>query len=293
MLEIKNNWLIINIDEFSAGMKILNVIKKVLPNSSLNEIYKKFRKKDIKINNKRVKDFNILVKNGDCVEIYTYKPIKFIENELNEVSLNFTIIYEDSNILIINKPNGFSVHGEKNSIDNQVKKYLNTNSNSLFKPSHVGRLDKETSGIMIYAKNHTSLVELNKKINDFEKIYAFKSDYNGENVFLNIEILKNKETNYLSCKLADQKSQETRIAKTQIFKKNNKYFARILTGKKHQIRLSLQFLGFPIWGDKKYNGIKKDRLYLHCYSLTFQNLNNDLKYLNNKKIISKIPWKEE
>ncbi|UUM19315.1 RluA family pseudouridine synthase [Mycoplasma sp. 1018B] len=288
----QSNWkkyiVTLNNDE----KKLLNYLKEIFSNYPLNLIYKIIRKKDVKINGKRTNNEKQKIYFNDIIEIYFPEEIKN-KQKLNfkNISIDFNIIYEDNNILIVDKPKGISMHSDANNLDLQVLKYLDYNdkNNNEFKPSHIGRLDKETSGICLYAKNYYSLAELNKKTKFFDKIYTFKSDYNGPDREINLFIWNNKN-NYLEAKETSDKNLTT--AKTYIYRKNKIWYAKILTGKKHQIRLSLKTIGFPILGDKKYSGKLSDRLYLHCKTIIFHNLDGKLKYLNKKEFNSKVPWKE-
>lgn len=273
------------ITEANESKKLLNFMKKILHNYSLSFIYRLFRKKEIKVNQKRITDFNYQLKTNDIVSFYLNEENKLeIKTEnFNTSDIKFSIIYEDKNILVIDKPIGISIHSEKDSLDMQVLKYLNYQNNlEDFRPSHIGRIDKETSGLMLYAKNHYALSQLNKKQNDFEKIYTFKSDYNGKDREIITKILIKDER---------KKNNKTKEAITQIYNRKNQWFAKILTGRKHQIRISLAEIGYPIYGDRKYGGKNADRMYLHSYKLKLQNLDGKLDYLNNTEFIAKIPWK--
>ncbi|OAB48630.1 RluA family pseudouridine synthase [Mycoplasmopsis gallinarum] len=273
------------ITEANESKKLLNFMKKILHNYSLSFIYSLFRKKEIKVNQKRIADFNYQLKTNDIVSFYLNEENKLETKTENfdTSDIKFSIIYEDKNILVVDKPIGISIHSEKDSLDMQVLKYLNYKNNlEDFRPSHIGRIDKETSGLMLYAKNHYALSQLNKKQNDFEKIYTFKSDYNGKNREIITKILINDER---------KKHNKAKEAITQIYNRKNQWFAKILTGRKHQIRISLAEIGYPIYGDKKYGGKSSDRMYLHSYKLKLQNLDGKLDYLNNTEFIAKIPWK--
>ncbi|WP_036437899.1 RluA family pseudouridine synthase [Mycoplasmopsis gallinarum] len=273
------------ITEANESKKLLNFMKKILHNYSLSFIYRLFRKKEIKVNQKRITDFNYQLKTNDIVSFYLNEENKLeIKTEnFNTSDIKFSIIYEDKNILVVNKPIGISIHSEKDSLDMQVLKYLNYQNNlEDFRPSHIGRIDKETSGLMLYAKNHYALSQLNKKQNDFEKIYTFKSDYNGKDREIITKILIKDER---------KKNNKAKEAITQIYNRKNQWFAKILTGRKHQIRISLAEIGYPIYGDRKYGGKNADRMYLHSYKLKLQNLDGKLDYLNNTEFIAKIPWK--
>ena len=77
---------------------------------------------------------------------------------------------------------------------------------------------------------------------------------------------------------------------TTFFVQDDKKYAQLHTGKKHQIRLTLQHLGYPVYGDKRYGGKPGKRLFLHCTKLVLHNLENELEYLNDASFYSPIKW---
>ncbi|WP_029512743.1 pseudouridine synthase [Mycoplasmopsis iners] len=287
------NWKHFVVSKNNDQKKLLNFLKDVFNSYPLSLIYRLLRQRDVKINDKRVSDEKIKLNAGDKVSVFFANDIeKKNEVDLDKINIEFKIVYEDSNILLVDKPNGISMHSETNCLDHQVLKYFAyRNDIDEFKPSHVGRLDKETSGLVIYAKNYYALAELNRKTAFFDKIYAFKSNYNGKDREIILDISKNTE-GFLNAKLTKQQKIEPNIAKTFIYKKNNAWFAKLETGRKHQIRLSMKSIGYPIWGDKKYSGKEAERLFLHCKTIRFAKLEGKLKYLNNKEFNVKVPWKE-
>ncbi|MGL5592030.1 MAG: pseudouridine synthase family protein, partial [Metamycoplasmataceae bacterium] len=201
-------------------------------------------------------------------------------------SIVFEKIFEDDNILVINKPINIAVHGEANCLDLQVLSYLNYQKIDSFKPSHIGRLDKSTSGLIVYAKNYSTLVQMNKKSIDFEKYYVMKSDFPFEKqhcIFYANYDKKNKRYK-LSNKLPGDRME------TIFFTQDNRKYARIITGKKHQIRITLQHLGYPIKGDRRYGGDYGKRVFLHSTKIIFHNLDNGLEYLNSTMFVSEPKW---
>ncbi|WP_027335055.1 RluA family pseudouridine synthase [Mycoplasmopsis felifaucium] len=276
--------------ENDAGRKLIKYLQRLFKNVPISHIYRILRKKDIKINNKRTSDENYILSANDEIIIYGLN-----ENDLNlysynnELELTSKIIYEDDNILILNKQENIEVHGNTNSLDNQVLAYLKYTQDSSFKPSHVGRLDKETSGLIIYAKNYPTVVELNNKIGEFDKIYKFKSDYKGSNKYVEFYIHHDEKNQRMEATI-EPYYKDDKKAITYIFAKGVVWFAKLITGKKHQIRVALKYLGYPIYGDKKYGGKLDKRLYLHSYQLTFKNLAGHLEYLNDKTFLCDIKW---
>lgn len=263
-----------------AGRTILKFLISIFKNISHHKIEKLFRKKNIKINDQKINDKKIILKENDIIKIYGLNLEEF--NNFKKIDVYFKVIYEDENILVINKPENFLVHGKYNSIDNQVLTYLNFKKIDSFTPSHVGRLDKVTSGIILYAKNYSSLKELNDKKDYFEKFYIAISNLNKEILlesFIFHDDLKQKE--FIN-------KEKGKKCKTKFIPlKDNKVLIQIFTGRKHQIRASLEYLNFPIKGDTKYGGFKAKRVYLHANKIILNNLEGNLTYLNNKEFISK------
>ena len=257
----------------------------MLNNVPVSRIEKLFRQKDIKVNGIRNNDKQYKLQLNDQITVYGLNDL-FKNNELTKTQINFSVIYEDKNLLIIDKAKNIAIHSEENCLNDQVLKYLNYKKNSSFIPSSIGRLDKKTSGLIVYAKNYQTLVEFEEKQKDFEKVYQFVSDYN----------IKDKKTVVVRIKkdiqnekmIVDEKFGVQ--AKTIFWIDGTKKFAQLVTGKKHQIRVTLQKLGFPILGDTKYGGKRARRMFLHSYSITFNNLSEEFKEYNGQIFICNPHW---
>ncbi|MDW2933552.1 pseudouridine synthase family protein [Mesomycoplasma ovipneumoniae] len=276
-----------SVSENQVGQKLIQLVKKLLLNFNYNEIQKLFRNKKIKVNNK-AESQKYLLALGDRVLIFNSKKEVQNQKKLPKIKVNLKIIYQDSNVLIVKKPKDLQVHGGDRNLDLAVWNYLKLEKTDVFMPSHVGRLDKKTSGIILYGLNYKSVVELNKKQKFFEKIYTFESKIKLKKpIKTDLFIRKND----LNKKMEVCKNEAgCQLISTTFFSKNNRNFAILHTGKKHQIRVTLSHLGFPIFGDEKYNGEPKNRLFLHSFSLKFNNLDGFLSYLNGKKFVSKPEW---
>ncbi|MFV8478018.1 pseudouridine synthase family protein [Mycoplasma sp. VS410B] len=285
MLEIK-------VTKNDAGRSVFKVISKYCSTLPLSRIEKIFRKKDIKINNDRKITKNQIINEGDLISIYGIleDSAEFKEAQVNTAKPNFKVLYEDENILIIDKPTGIEVHGEDNCLDNQVLTYLNFKPVDSFKPSHIGRLDKETSGIILYGKNYQTVSYFNDHSDNLIKKYTFWSNINLEKYTsvnpLEITLYSAKDEPNKRMKVSPKKIQNGKITTTLFYMEDGKKMAQLVTGRKHQIRVTLKYLGYPIYGDRKYHGPNAKRLQLHSYSLKFQNITGDLKYLNNYEVFS-------
>ncbi|MGX9357730.1 pseudouridine synthase family protein [Mycoplasma sp. 125] len=259
-------------------------ILKVCDNIPKSRIEKIFREKDIRVNGVKTNDKQYKLQLDDEIIVYGISEIQKPKKR-NTANINFKVIYEDKNILIVDKAINIAMHSEENCLDDQVHKYLNFKKTSSFVPASIGRIDKKTSGLVVYAKNYKTLVVFDEYQKYFEKIYQFVADFNEEKLDITVRLEK------------DIKNEKMRVnpdfgikARTIFFKEGNRSYAQIVTGKKHQIRATLEYLKSPILGDTKYGGKKAKRLYLHSYSIKFQNLPDEFNEYNNQIFISQPRW---
>ncbi len=255
---------------------------KVLPNVPLSRLQRAFRNHDIKVNGNRkiTKDYKLSL--NDEIIVYGLTNIGE-QSAIIKVPINFKVLFEDDNILVVSKQVNDEVHGPSNSLDNQVLSYLNFIPSGSFTPAHVGRIDKHASGIVLFGKTYLALTQLKAKINHFVKIYEFKSDLK-KNVVAKLRLSHNDKLT------KEVESSFGKEAITKFWIQGEHQYAQLITGRKHQIRASLEILGTPIWGDRKYGGKSAKRLYLHHTRLIFKDLTGDLTYLNDQEIDDKPKW---
>jgi len=276
----------INVEKTFNGMRIDRLLRNHLGKIPQGLIEKNLRIGKIKLNKKKVKS-SIKVKYGDQIdlfnfnyeEIITQKKIKYKpSNEIIKENENL-IIENNENFIVLNKSSGISVQGgtksKKNLVDIFAKSEIFENS----KPYSVHRLDKDTSGIFIMAKNRetaqllTSLFRLRK----IHKTYL---------AICHGEIGKIKGTLNFDLPRYENKKQIIEKAETMfkvIDKNNTSSLVKMkpVTGRKHQLRKHFFMIGHPILGDKKYNSqvdiksINKN-LMLHSYEIKF--MINEKKY---------------
>ena len=248
------------------------------------------RKKDIKINGKRINK-DILVYTGD--EVIVYITDDFLESKC---SINLDIVYEDENILVINKPSNLEVTGTNSLTDLVHKKYTNSD----FKPMPCHRIDRNTTGLVLFAKNELSLdILLNKfKNHEIEKhylatVYGIPSVNYKRNVAY---LFKDNKKSLVYISNSPKKGYVKIITSFTVLEKRKDNTSildvQIETGKTHQIRAHLAYLGFPIIGDGKYGkneinkkfGKKTQMLCNYFLKFNFNTDSNLLNYLNNKII---------
>ena len=239
------------------------------------------RKKKIKVNKKRIKT-SYRVKINDKVDIYeihNLKPSKYNKIEKykpsNKEKKNYDdfIIEDNENFIVINKPSGISVQSGTKSFKNITDILKDTKYFLDSKPYIVHRLDKETSGVMIVAKNR-EYAQLFTSLFRIRKIHKTYLAITHGNVNRNIKILQDELTFYENNKKVVQKA----ISYLKIIRSNDKNsFLELkpITGRKHQLRKQLYNIGHPIIGDNKYSlnsNEKKQKfknIMLHAYKIKF------------------------
>ena len=275
--------------------KLNSFILDSFPNLSPNTLYKALRRKDIRINNDKVSN-NQTINYGDEITIYISDELLF-----NKKSILINKIYEDNNILIIDKPEGIQV------IDKDIKiQTITTILKSKYeyiKPCH--RIDRNTKGLVLFAKNELSYnILLNKfKNKEIEKHYLaiISGIPQKEHDILEAYLFKDSKKSlvYISNEL--KKGYQKILTEYTIIKKDLKNNITYLdinlhTGKTHQIRAHLSYIGYPIIGDGKYGkndinkkfGKKTQELYSYSLKFNFKSDSSILNYLNSKTINLKL-----
>ena len=271
---------VISVDNTFSGMRIDRYLRKYFSSIPQSFIEKNLRNGKIKLNKKKAKSFTKIKKN-DLIEIFNLKfeiNSKIIKKKFkptnNIIKENEEFIIENNDdFVVINKQSGISVQGGTKSKKNLIDIFSSSEIFKDDKPYSVHRLDKETSGVFLIAKNRPT-AQLLTSLFRLRKVYkTYLAICNGEININNQGKLKNDLIRY------DDKKKiiENAVTNYEILdKNNNSTFIQLkpITGRKHQLRKQLFNLGHSIIGDKKYNSLNKiksnKKLMLHSYEIKFK-----------------------
>lgn len=259
--------------------KIINILTS--KGFSYNNANKILRNKDVKINEKRVKD-NPDVYAGDEITIF-YNEEMLLEKEI-------PFIYQDDNIAIVNKPSGIEIEGQDG-----LGKILN------LIPVH--RLDRNTTGLIIFAKNEMAERQITDAIKNHKITKKYLAQVVGSTYFKNYlmkaYLQKNSKESFVKIfnnKVKNSLEIQTIFNTIKSSPSSSIVECELITGRTHQIRATLSYLGHPIIGDGKYGKnednkkFKQNRQMLHCYYIKINGLNKNLAYLNNMEFICNPSW---
>ena len=277
----------INVDKSFNDMRIDRFIRNHLGKIPQGLIEKNLRNGKLKLNQKKVKSSQ-KVKTGDKLNIYNLNFEEKIEqlkkkyNPSNEIiKENEDLIIENNdNFVVLNKQSGISVQGGTKSKKNIIDIFAKSNLFRDEKPYSVHRLDKDTSGVFIIAKNRKT-AQLLTSLFRLRKVYkTYLAICNGELILFDKGVIKDDLIRFENKKKIVEKAE----TKYEILDKNNNAtFIQLnpITGRKHQLRKQLFNLGNSIIGDKKYNStnnskINNKNLMLHSYEIKFKI--NEKKY---------------
>ncbi len=294
-----------------GGQRLDKFLSKALPDLPKALLYKSIRTKKIKVNRKRAVESQML-KEGDCLQLFLSEEF-FGGREADTVAIQrirprINPLYEDENILLLHKPAGVSVHEDEgnrnNNLITHVKAYLfekgeyDPENEQSFAPALANRIDRNTSGIVIAAKNAESLRILNERIRDRELDKRYLAVLHGipeaQEATLRAYLKKNADENIVRVRDREWDGSKEILTRYRLLSTVSSPLplslaeVTLLTGRTHQIRAHMAHIGHPLLGDGKYGENREDRRLgyayqaLAAYRLTFR-FESDagpLQYLN-------------
>lgn len=272
------------IDLQAGDQRLDRYLSKLYPKAAKGEIHKWVRTKKVKVNGMRAESSQRL-EIGDEVKLFlpdaVLESLRLVRKVVDPGKLGLDIVYEDDNILVVDKPWGLLTHPDqteyKRTLATQVQYYLQDLITPTFKPASVNRLDKNTSGLVLFCKTYESLKQHNELMRERKIDKRYLAIVEGElktrrtiKGYLIKDEAKNR-VHLISENRGDAKEVLTIVEPIEYRSGFTKVSIDLRTGRSHQIRASLAAIGHPIIGDSKYGGRKFKGVttqVLHAYKLT-------------------------
>lgn len=305
----------IEINKNEAGQRLDKLLAKYMNKAPKSFIYKMLRKKNITLNKKKA-DGSEKLEINDRVQLFLSDETieKFTELDVVANEVDLQVIYEDENILVINKPAGMlsqKAKPEDESLTEYVIAYLLKTKQLTkeelisFHPGLCNRLDRNTSGIIIAGKSLAGLQQMGILLKERNIGKYYQTIVKGvikEPTCIEGYLTKDKSHNKVT--ISKEPVEGADYIKTQYepLKTNGEYTllrVKLLTGRSHQIRAHLQSIGHPVIGDGKYGDVQVNKYFkrnfnlrfhlLHSYELDFPVIEGELNNLSEKQFIAPLP----
>jgi 23S rRNA pseudouridine1911/1915/1917 synthase len=269
------------VDAENAGKRLDAYVALVDEDISRTAVQRLIDEEKILVNNKKQKA-SYRIQENDSIEVKEEKPK---EIELKAQDIPIEVIYEDSDIIVVNKPKGLVVHPANGNPDSTlVNALMSICKDSLsgiggeIRPGIVHRLDKDTSGVLVVAKNDKAHINLSEQIKNHEVKKTYIALVRGvvkENeATINMPIGRSTKDRKKMAVVRNGKNAITHFKVIKRYKKYTLLEVNIETGRTHQIRVHLSQIGYPICGDYTYSNGKNDfdvvGQCLHAKSLKFK-----------------------
>lgn len=310
----------ITVNANDAGQRLDKLLTKTFRELPTSLMYKGIRTKNIKLNGKRC-EISSRVQEGDIITVYLKDDV-LVQGpstpDFMTAGKELHILYEDENILLANKPAGLLVHPDENEYRDtlilRIQRYLyekgeyDPAKENSFTPALVNRIDRNTSGIVISAKNATALRILNEKMKrrELHKYYLciVHGVFEKKSDTLEGYLEKNEQQNRVYISGRARNGAREIATRYTVIGENERYSLleiELLTGRTHQIRAHLASIGHPLLGDGKYGtnalnkgtGYSKQQLCSYRLHFDFNTPGEELEYLNGKEFrVDSVPFAE-
>lgn len=307
----------IEIGTNEAGQRLDKFLRKYLKDVPLSAIFKALRKGDIRVNGKKQKE-KYSLEEGDIIEIKYLQSVVTKEKKKMNFQMvdsgSLQVVYEDENMVLVEKWPGVLVHSDKKNgaptLTDYVLSYLFKKGDYIpeneltFTPASCNRLDRNTSGIVFFGKTFEGLKLLNEMIRERGVKKYYCALVKGKIVPGKYEayISKDDEINKSTVYYTEKQDTKKIAMDVKVIQTNGAFSLleiELITGRSHQLRAHLAHLGNPIVGDFKYGDNKMNSFFenkfgltyqfLYAFKVTFKEVPDKFSYLKNKTIAQGLP----